>query len=615
MRDVQFLTLFLEWFKAFSGKHQFTLDKVVGLHFVKGENEDEPDLGSNGAGKSSLWDAIVWCCYGRTVRGLRNPDVRPWNGKGKTRVALLVEVNGKRRTIARTVSPNSLTLDGVDVGPERIVKLLGMTQEMMTNTIILGQRRDLFFDMQPRAKLDLLSDAKRLDRWDDRSKRASDKCRDLEQEHARYVGEIEGIDYAIKQVSEQIGTTEVAFARWGLDMDAKRHEAEAFTTKNEKRLETLQHDLAGYDLKYDGAMTEVKAIQRDISKLQETLRRDGAQLARLRAQRASLEFQCVEIDGQLKGLVGAKRCPTCGQMVSPYNLEKHSDELKRKAKRLIKEHDEKDEALVPIEAAIKKGEKVQARLEADLKVFHAKADDAIRERDTKLPELEKLKKQFDVYQAFKKQSDSEVNPYGKLLRETKRRLSRMGDDRKGARDDRDSCAKELIETKFWPRGFKDIKLHVIEELLQELELTTAGMLEEVGLVGWKVQYAIENETKKGTTANGIVVFIGSPRSKGLVRWEAWSGGEGQRLRLVGALSLASVLLNHAGVDPSMEVLDEPTTSLSDEGVHDLVAYLSDRARRMRRTIFYADHQSIESARFASSVLIRKDRDGSRIARG
>jgi ABC-type multidrug transport system ATPase subunit len=57
-------------------------------------------------------------------------------------------------------------------------------------------------------------------------------------------------------------------------------------------------------------------------------------------------------------------------------------------------------------------------------------------------------------------------------------------------------------------------------------------------------------------------------------------------------------------------LDEPTQHLSDIGVNDLNDYLAERARQLKRCIFYIDHASVESSKFASVLTIEKGEVGS-----
>ena len=118
---LQFSDIEIENFKCFDGEPQ-ALDfghRPVGLHFVRGINEARPALGSNGAGKTSLWDAMCWCLYGRTPDGLRNPDIKPWSGAKRTRVTLDLSCDDKPFVVVRTARPNSLTVNDEDVGQER----------------------------------------------------------------------------------------------------------------------------------------------------------------------------------------------------------------------------------------------------------------------------------------------------------------------------------------------------------------------------------------------------------------------------------------------------------------------------------------------------------------
>ena len=46
-----------------------------GLLLVQGENRDDTSAKSNGAGKSSILDALCWCLFGETARGVSGDDI------------------------------------------------------------------------------------------------------------------------------------------------------------------------------------------------------------------------------------------------------------------------------------------------------------------------------------------------------------------------------------------------------------------------------------------------------------------------------------------------------------------------------------------------------------
>jgi len=145
--------------------------------------------------------------------------------------------------------------------------------------------------------------------------------------------------------------------------------------------------------------------------------------------------------------------------------------------------------------------------------------------------------------------------------------------------------------------------------LQELELAANVMLEQMGLIGWQLKYATEKETKKGSITRGLNVTVLSPRNDRAVKWECWSGGARQRLRLIGALALSEVLLARVGLEPSLEILDEQCANLSIEGIEDLVDYLHDRAAQLDRVIYLIEHHTVASSKFASTINVVKTTKG------
>ena len=56
------------------GEAKLSLD-TLGLAHIAGINNDETSADSNGSGKSSLPDAISWCLWGTTARGLSGDDI------------------------------------------------------------------------------------------------------------------------------------------------------------------------------------------------------------------------------------------------------------------------------------------------------------------------------------------------------------------------------------------------------------------------------------------------------------------------------------------------------------------------------------------------------------
>lgn len=61
-------TLTLEGYGSYFGEHSFTLHNQ-GLVLVQGDNRDEPRMDSNGAAKSTIFEALDWCLFGVIPKG------------------------------------------------------------------------------------------------------------------------------------------------------------------------------------------------------------------------------------------------------------------------------------------------------------------------------------------------------------------------------------------------------------------------------------------------------------------------------------------------------------------------------------------------------------------
>lgn len=606
---LKFTELVLCEFKSFRGKHTLRLDLAPGLHFVRGRNMDERALETNGVGKTTLWDAFVWCLFGRTTKGLRNPDILPWSGRKGTRATLRFLIDGVAHRVTRTASPNTLQIDGEDAGPEAVVKLIGMSYELVTSTIIMGQGCPLFFDVTAGAKMQLLSDVLGLERWDERTKKATERVRSLEAEHAELSSAIAARKTMLAETHASMAELKPKANAWDETYEKRREEVEALARKLAPQIAALDKEVAGLDLKYDGAATEARACARSAAKLGDECSAAAVALERVKSGYWAAVKQLVQLEREIKNLATVDRCPTCGGLLKYNALDEHIAELERKRASL-----DRSSAMINLRPYKRTLETLQSRKEHELRYlesFTAKADGALREFNQKKAQLIALQEQ--ERQTRKAFDETERNPYTAqiqaLTKRKRKHEAAMGD----LEEDLRSCARELERAKFWPKGFKDVKLHIVEELLQELELATMGLLEEVGLVGWEVKYAIERESRSGKVQRGLAVMVGSPRSKGrLVHWESWSGGESQRLRVVGALALSSVLLNRAGVRPNIEVLDEPTKFMSAGGVSDLCASLSERAEGHNLRIFYCDHQRMDAGASGnvSTITIERDHKGS-----
>lgn len=607
---LQFESITLKRFRSFHDEATLFFDDAgAGLYFLKGANKSSKALGSNGAGKSSIVDALMWCLYGKTVQGLKNPDIIPWSGKGKTEVTVAITIDKKQHIIRRTVGPNLLTIDEKEAGQEYVNKLIAIPFEIIPYTIILGQRQPLFYDLTASEKLRLFSEVLDLDRWEKRSAHAAELTNNLAIEIGIKEAELEAFSNAYKQACSDFDALKLQSAAWEKQRALQLANAEKDKAALQKQLEAVANEQGTADLKLDRALTELKAspietLRRqynvslnEIVKYEEMLRTQIRYKARYDAELISIQ-DCI--------------CPTCKQETDKELTKKLRIDLTKNIKVCNDQI-----AFLEKEIGLSKEIRDQTLEKYDIEEKAAKVfeNDASAARDIinrLLPKIAGWKAEIKAIEGVIQRNEGDDNPHTEQLQTLRRRR----DLNKAAIKHSEETIKTKTEyaerAKFWIKGFKDIKLLTIEEILQELDITTGGMLEEFGLVGWQIKYDIERETKSGTIARGLNITVLSPNNKNPVKWEVWSGGEAQRLRTVGALALGNVLLNHIGHTTNLIMLDEPTESLSKEGVSDLIELLASYTKNAKKAAWIVDHHVIESSKFIKTITVIKDQKGSSI---
>ena len=611
MRELRFKSMKIEGFKAYHRPTTFSLAPRPGLHFLSGDNQAEPTLESNGAGKSTVWDAFCWIVKGRTLEGLRSPDLQSWGSEDPVKGRLEFDCDGKARSIVRQANPNSLQLDDDPVGQDAIDNLFGgLSLEAIGHTIIHGQGRPFFFDLVPAKKMELLSEVLGLERWEVRSAFAAKRVERIERKISELQtqrGELEG---AKQEVNRSLGVAKEAQAKWSEELRTTLVGITADIKQEEAGLERIERRRNEAKLVNDSAGTEAVALERGIRQLEVYWQDAANQLAHKTAALISARTILEEADQTIDLIRDNERCPTCQQKIDRRKLLPGAKEKAHSC----------NEAVDNLEGEVR----VLAGNEADTKAQLEEARELLRtyrrqetETQTTLnnvePEVARRQAVLRQLKQRKREEEEAPNPYIDEVRQCRLRTAELNKQIEAVDIDITRYTKVGERVRFWVRGFKEVRLYIIKEALAQMQLLANSMLEESGLVGWSLEYVSERTTKSDTVKMGIAVLVRPAAAPDKpVRWESYSGGERQRMKLIGTRALAEVLLNNAGLKVNLEVFDEPTPALSPRGIEDLMEMLAEQARWSRKAIFVVDHHVIESDRFASVIRVVRDREGSYI---
>lgn len=605
---LEFETLELENFGSFQRPVHLDFRRPAGLYFLTGLNKLRPRLGANGVGKTTLWRGLSWVLFGKTASGLRTPDVQPWGSpKVSPQGTVVLKRDGVRHDIRRSGNPNQLWIDDKKAEQKDVDKLIQLSLPAISNTISLAQGEPLFMDLPPRGQLQLISDVLELERWEVRSKKAAGLVGELEEKANNFAAKIDGLRVVIERARQLLETAQTDARDWEAQREARMQKQTARIKELTQKAEVTKQRLDEAKLDNDRAGVKLAELQKTL----ETAREDKAKAQRAVDQHEHTTRQLSEQRWDLQQELKEQRdiCPTCGQSLRGPNRDRHRRDLK--------------ERIADLDAAIEKASVEASKL--DVKLEHAstaitainndiaatgaaadKTESGIRMYTTNHADI---RAELTMLTEHRDQEKAEDNPHREQVHKLKRQITQTDHEISDIDQALNETLTELERNKFWVAGFRDVSLFLVEELLREIEAACNAMLPDVGLDGWELLFDIERETAKGSIQRGLTVSVLSPNNDRPARWECWSGGEGQRLRLVGALALSEVLLAHAGISTNLEVLDEPTQHLSVEGTRDLCSFLADRAKTLGRQVWWVDHNAVQSNRFAGVVTVVRDQQG------
>jgi len=581
---MQILSILAQGFRSFTAPQALDFTRLrPGLYHLTGRNEVEPELEGNGAGKSSLLEAVCWGLYGRTSRNLRAGAVGNWSGEERCAVALDVRTVAGDLGIRRSWNPNTLSVsvNGRQPRPvdqKELDALLGVGSDAFLFSIYFAQFAPAFIDLRPAEQMAIYSSVLGLDLWAAAADTAGKRGRELEQ-HVQRRRE------ACARIEGQVHELEA------LDFTREEKEWNATQRKRTKEIGVEINELTSLRAEAEKKLPQVQQLTEDFHKAEVKMTTAGAEMrnAQTTLQTATAAHK--------RMLASAKQgvCPLCGAEMS----NEHAQNEVRHAQ------NEVDKWINAVEKLQKQFSQEKKRTD-ELRGAQNELTEANGALRTLRAKLEMLEKQLNAI-------NNEANPHAAQRAQTEAKLQRLNEEAEREVEALEKADAERAATLFWSKSFKELRLSLIEESLAQLAVEANSALVGLGLRNWSISFDVERETKSGGVSKGFTVTVGAPHVREPVPWEAWSGGESQRLRIAASLGFGELICSRMGMQPNVEFWDEPSTWLSEAGIHDLLEALAERARQRGKIILLADHRALDFGGFSGVINVTKTAAGSRIA--
>lgn len=622
MKRIQFKKIVAQNFFCF-GNDGIEIDfkKFGNIVLVNGKNLDSTnqnsETASNGAGKSSIPEIIVYGFYGKTIKKpkkLAHKDVIN-NQTGKK---LKIEIEWDKYKLVRTRKPDGLrlwesadgkfddsteiTLGGMPATQKKIEDLLGLSYESFVNIAVFTDNNSVSFlecdAADKRTIVENLLSLEKFRNYQDSAKQLFKQQKDslavlqIESSNAesnlsstavlitKYKKDIQ--DYKIKLVEKykailnEVQASEDSIAKLVaddstlkayLDAQSKLPQIDADLAEIEP-LKTKLEDLIS---KANAAIENSKSV---ISKLDADLAGKRSEKTASESQMKSFMTTIDKINKLEKGVV----CQHCFGTVNEENygkiLQDHKDQLaevKKKWEDLKQKIDEIDSAKT--EKVQQKDSLVQALNLQDqkLRALNKKQSDLLNSKNTivnmKKPDSEtKIQGLNEKIKLLKQEAEKNDpqnvhnTPYDTYLSDAEIQIEDLNKQAADCRAKIDAARNEMKYYEYWTTAFGDqgIRKYVIDGIVPALNENLAYWLSI--LIDNNLRIKFDNQFEE---------YIDKMPEESQLSYFAISGGQKRRINLALSQAFAHIMSLNSGKILDLVFLDEVTSNIDKVGAESI----------------------------------------------
>lgn len=635
------------------GEAKLRLDGL-GLVHISGENLDETSADSNGSGKSSIGDAISWCLWGTTARGVSADDVVNTAAGKNCRVAITIDDAGDIYRVTRyrkaAKHKNALVLERFEnnawtdlskgtgsMTQKQIERLLGCSEEVFNAAVYSGQEnipdiprmtdKQLKILVEQAAGVDVLASAYEVARLKlrERSETRANAQISLDRAQQRHQDSLD----AVQRVSDQ--TTQ-----WEANQANTIAQLKADTVRALAALETAkaQFDEQGEaSVKAGIAECEAKISAVSGERQREQLLNSESHAAQQAHQTTLNRVSLEERSGQTaadaitkanadlqrtEASVGAP-CTSCKRPLDGKHLEAAIAAARQKVEDAKKVLEDVAGRISKAKDAIPMSEKMMQNAGNDLAQHRAAMTDVSAEGDrlrnlqrelqlnaAHKAEVERLKQNAQNVAMNWKRETLTQNPYNDMIEQANQEILDRAADMHNAGDVRataqteEAYAQAVVDV-YAPAG---VRAHRLDEATPFLNDRTAHYLGSLADGAIDAFWTTVSETKaKGNLVEKFSVTV--EKAGSAPTFNALSGGEKRKVRLACALALQDLVATRAAKSIELFIGDEIDDALDPAGLERLMSVLEEKARE-RGTVIVISHNEIAAYARTHWTVVKKN---------
>lgn len=615
-----------------------------GLMLIEGVNQDDPSARSNGAGKSSIVDALSWCLYGKTARGVSGGDVvNKKAGKGCS-VTLRINDSGTEYIVVRerkNASTGTLVLGKfvpayVDLTKgtmaetqKAIEEIMGCPYEVFVATVYAGQEAmpDIP-NMTDKQLKELIETVIGVEKLSDAYQKALDGSRTIENQYAdekrAYDSVCEKIDLLNRSLTEaetrsenylkeMTAECEIATKDYN-DYVVALKNAEDELSKYKKGKEVAEVALEGVkknldvlekiNKKLEQKNNELNNMARDVWSAESEYQRAGRLLEESKREEANIESR-----------VGTK-CSECGKVYTQDDLKDASEQAHAKTLKIASDCDEMrskyDSIKIDYDKAVAAFNKVKTSI-PDARSLYAQQNDLmekIRACESKESEVSMFSKEAERKRNAIEELQEKIkrgdNPYSSEIEHLKEQLQSLSEERDAKQkivESLESGDLEVYKALKQVFGKEGVRQHVLDTVTPVLNDRTARYLNALSDGKLSAIWTTLSTTKKGEVKENFNIKVSN--SVGGNSFASLSGGEKRKVRVACCLALQELVASRATKPIELFVADEVDHALDDAGVERLISVLNEKAYSCK-TLLVISHNPLRNWIDNVIQVVKKD---------
>ena len=585
---------------------------------VSGVNENVEDLAtSNGSGKSSIWEGIVWALTGDTIRGTK--QVSNIYGDDGTYVELDFNIDSVNYVLTRSKDHKvyktglKIVVDGKDCSGKGIrdsEKLLAqylpdITASLLGSVIILGQGLpQKFTNNSPSGRKEVLEKLSKSDFMiEDLKSRVAKRKDELTKLIRQHKDALIAIESKIAVLQEQISKNtlyldsldkeklELAVSYHSTEMEKQQLIIDACKTAIEKLDSDLSQQTARLLELTNANTTNITAVNSEYQSTIEDLTN------KLWAARNSVQTLQTEIR-KLENIQDV--CPTCGQKL-PDVVKPDTTSLKQQLEQATIDFNSIQVALDATRAELKSkldsidndyrsSSAVISKQEANLRTQKS-------EKQAELKSTEMLfntaKSNYDVAVMQLQELESTINSLSSIINENQAQIQELNRESLYNNTEKDLQQSRLdVVNKFDTALKRDFRGYLLSTVIEYIA-ARAKEYSKIIFETDKIDFCLDGNNIELSYMNKS--------------YENLSGGEKQKIDLIVQFSIRDMLCNHLGFTSNILVLDEVFDALDMTGcqkVLDVISSLSDI-----KNIFIVTHRKDLSIPCDKEITVVKSSTG------